>query len=125
MTEKERGLAAIFFAIAIFLYALCSCKNPVYPETVVYTSEYTCQEVATRGRIRIDSFIMVRCQTTDTSVWRKCEDSIKSEIKRVMHELDTTGNNYYKYTNTQYTGKKIPCAIGDSVSIFHKLTPKG
>jgi hypothetical protein len=68
---------------------------------------------------------MVRCQTTDTTVWRQCEDSVKAEIKYVFSQIDTTGGNYYKYLNTQYAGKKIPCAIGDSVLIFHKLTPKG
>ena len=118
----------LFFVVVIFgLWYLSSCKDPQpkYPAPIIYSSEDACQELVTRSRIRIDSFMMVWCATTDTAVWRKCEDSIQATIRYTFSQIDTTNNNYFKYVNTHYSGRKIPCAIGDSIMIFYKLTPKG
>jgi hypothetical protein len=124
---------AIFFAVLLALIAITSCEDPdkvsptildpQYPPHAKLVEEEYHMRVATEARIKIDSFIMLRCQTTDTAVWNRCEDSVQALSEWARQEIGDT--NMVKYANMKYTGKKIPCAIGDSVLIFYKLTPKG
>lgn len=123
--DVDDAIAISLLIAFVIWFASCGEPQPNYPEPVVYTSEQDCQDIVTRSRIRIDSFIMLRCQTKDTAVWRRYEDSIQAEMKSVFRQVDTSGGKFFKYINTKYTGKKIPCAIGDSVMIFYKLTPEG
>jgi hypothetical protein len=128
-----RNVAVFVFIIAVILVALRK-DEPTYqvtgsgtssdPFTIIQSSEEACKELVSRSRIRIDSFIMLRCATTDTAVWRRYEDSIVKEIEYVKREVGAENMNKPEYLNT-HPQKKIPCMIGDSVMIFYKLTPKG
>lgn len=120
------SLILVFMTVIFGLWYLASCRDPqpVYPQPIIHTSEEACQQLVARSRIRIDSFMMVRCATTDTAVWRRCEDSIQAEKKYIFSQIDTSNGKMVQYLNTHHY-KKIPCMIGDSINIFYKLTPKG
>jgi hypothetical protein len=109
-------------ALIFFFYACESSPFVNHPATIIYSSEDACQELVHNSRRKIDSFVMLRCKTADTTVWRYYEGLIQKEIAFIFHELDTTNGKFYKYVNTHYEGKKIPCAIGDSVLLFYKTS---
>jgi len=84
---------------------------------VIYSNEDACKEVVRRGSKRIDSFIMLRCATRDSVMWKRYEDSVVAEIERVTKDVGK--DNVSKYLNT-HPYKRIPCIIGDSVWLFYK-----
>lgn len=107
-------------AVIFFFYACGSSQNENivhYSEPIIYSSEDACKIAVGMGRKRIDSFIMLRCATTDTVTWKRYEDSVQKEIARILSEIGK--GNAHKYLNT-HSYKKIPCIIGDSVMLFYK-----